>query len=200
MRKIVLKEPTIWLSHGAGAGHSSSFMAQFNQVLAEQFNTVIKAYTFDYMLQQELTGKRRPPPRFPLLVSEWQSHILSGQNHLLIGKSMGGRVATQLTKIDGVKGVVCIGFPFYPAGKPEKHRLAFLEALEVPCLVIQGSRDQMGNYDWVSQQSLPNQVDLVWVEGADHDFKRLKKQNISQLETLQELALIIADWRIKHSI
>ena len=107
---------------------------------------------------------------------------------------MGGRVATQLSHLSMVKGVVCFGFPFYPVGKPEKNRLSFLEKLETPCLIIQGTRDKLGSYDWVSQQSLPSNVDILWVESADHDFKTLKKYNRSIEDTILELATNTHYW------
>ncbi len=93
-----------------------------------------------------------------------------------------------------VKGVVCFGFPFYPAGKPEKHRLSFLENLTAPCLIIQGTRDQLGSLEWVSRQTLPSNVEIIWIEGADHDFKTLKKYNRSIDDTISEISAHTKNW------
>ncbi|GAB3475942.1 alpha/beta family hydrolase [Marinomonas epiphytica] len=183
------------LSHGAGVGHLSESLRLLTTALRDHSFEVVP-YTFDYMKEQELTGKKRPPNKFDSLVEEWQSNLIKedDENYILAGKSMGGRVATQLTHLSSVKGVICFGFPFYPAGKQEKHRLSFLENMECPCLIIQGTRDTMGNFDWVNSQSLPKNVEVVWVDGADHDFKRLKKHNKSIEETMSELAITVHEW------
>lgn len=191
---------SISLAHGAGAGHSSDFMSQFAATIKRQLAVKLETFTFDYMSVQEQTLKRRPPPRFDKLVEEWGNALDNSDETILVGKSMGGRVATQLTALSQVKAVICIGFPFYPAGKPEKHRLSFLENLQVPCLIIQGSRDPLGNREWVDQQQLPQGVDLCWLEGADHDFKHLKKQQLTLEQSLQKIVQLMADWLAKQTL
>ncbi|WP_421852062.1 alpha/beta family hydrolase [Marinomonas sp.] len=187
-----------YLAHGAGAGHSSTFLTLLCNAISEQRQQVVIPVTFSYMQEQERTGKKRPPPRFTTLVPEYAECIANEKNCIVAGKSMGGRVATQLSDLPMVKAIVCYGFPFYPAGKPEKHRLAFLDELKSPCLIIQGTRDQLGSYEWVSQQSLPENVDIIWVEGADHDFKALKKYNTSIEDTILEIAAYTKNWLEKN--
>ncbi len=189
-----MKNAPFYLAHGAGAGHSNAFLSQLCHAISEQGKQAVVPVTFSYMKEQELTAKRRPPPRFTTLVPEFAECIENEDACIVAGKSMGGRVATQLSNLSMVKGIVCFGFPFYPSGKPEKHRLAFLDNLQVPCLIIQGTRDQLGSHEWVNQQTLPANVQVVWVEGADHDFKTLKKQNTNITETISELASITQNW------
>ena len=189
-----MKFTSFYLAHGAGAGHNNDFLRDLNLALSSHLSTVVNPITFSYMQDQELAGKKRPPPRFSTLIPEFESYIEGEKLCVVAGKSMGGRVASQLSHLPQVKSIVCFGFPFYPSGKPEKHRLNFLSDLKVPCLIIQGTRDQLGNRDWVSQQTLPNNVSIVWVEGADHDFKTLKKQNKDITETINEIASITQKW------
>ena len=189
---------SFFLAHGAGAGHENAFLQQLNHSISKKMSKAVVPVTFSYMEEQEKTGKKRPPPRFPKLIPEFESHIAHEECCVVAGKSMGGRVATQLSTLPQVKGVVCFGFPFYPAGKPEKNRLGFLSDLNVPCLIIQGTRDALGNYDWVTKQTLPECVKVVWVEGADHDFKTLKKQNKDVSETINDLANITYEWLLEN--
>ncbi|BFM48295.1 alpha/beta family hydrolase [Marinomonas sp. THO17] len=182
------------LTHGAGAGHQSDFLTQLRMELNAHQTCSVEPITFDYMKIQESNGKKRPPPRFPTLVTELEAHIKNTSDCVLAGKSMGSRVATQLTELPNIKGVVCYGFPFYPQGKPEKNRLSFLENLAKPCLIIQGTRDGLGNFDWVNQQTLNSKIQMHWIEGADHDFKLLKKYQRSQQDVIAELAKVTLAW------
>jgi len=183
-----------YLAHGAGAGHSNLFLNQLCDAISVQRKQSVIPVTFSYMQEQERSGKKRPPPRFKTLVPEYSDYIEQQEACIVAGKSMGGRAATQLTHLPMVKAVICFGFPFYPAGKPEKNRLSFLADLESPCLIIQGTRDQLGSYEWVNQQALPKNIDIIWVEGANHDFKTLKKQNKSQKDTILELSISTHNW------
>lgn len=187
----------IYLAHGAGAGHQSSrFLQVFRDILVS-LDREVTPVTFDYMEEQERSGKKRPPPRFEKLVPEFANAISTKESVVVAGKSMGGRVATQLSGEDNVKAIICLGFPFHPPGKQDKHRLAFLENVTVPCLIIQGTRDPFGKPEWVNQQSFNDGIEVQWIEGADHDFKTLKKQGLSQKETVIHVGEIITSWLVK---
>lgn len=193
-----MSSPSFYLAHGAGAGHHNDFLIQLSAAISEQRKQSVLPVTFSYMKEQEHSLKKRPPPRFVTLVPEYRHYIKHEEACVVAGKSMGGRVATQLSHLPMVKAIVCFGFPFYPAGKPEKNRLSFLSDLNVPCLIIQGTRDQLGGYDWVSQQDIPENVDVVWIEGADHDFKTLKKYNRNVSDTVTQIAKITHQWLVKN--
>ncbi|SBS37990.1 Alpha/beta hydrolase family protein [Marinomonas spartinae] len=189
-----MKTFPIYLAHGAGVGHEkSTFLQHISRQLEEKVCPVIPV-TFAYMREQEATGKKRPPPRFDKLIPEFKSCLNNSGPLIVAGKSMGGRVATQLANDERVKGVICFGFPFHPPGKPEKHRLEFLDSVEVPCLIIQGTRDVFGKPDWVLEQVFNKNIDIVWVEGADHDFKTLKKQAITQEQVASMVASVVERW------
>ena len=191
---VIMDMLPFYIAHGAGAGHNNLFLKQLCDALSAQRKQTVIPVTFAYMQEQEQSGKKRPPPRFNTLVPEYSDCIKHQKACIVSGKSMGGRVATQLSELPMVKAVVCFGFPFYPVGKPEKNRLSFLEALQVPCLIIQGTRDRLGSYEWVSQQTLPSHVDIIWIEGADHDFKTLKKHGKTTEDTVSELANSTHNW------
>ncbi len=188
---------SFYMAHGAGLGHSGGFLDRFAVTFCRTKKMNYLPLTFEYMAQIESTGKRRPPTRFLQLVDEYKSKLemdAKKASIIVAGKSMGGRVAAQLSSDERVAGIVCLGFPFYQQGKPEKHRLAFLENIEKPCLIIQGTRDALGKQVWVEQQSLHPNIKLHWFDGADHDFNVLKSAAKSQSQVMDEINQIIHDW------
>jgi len=188
---------SFYMAHGAGLGHSGGFLDRFAVTFCRTKKMNYLPLTFEYMAQIESTGKRRPPTRFLQLVDEYKSKLemdAKKASIIVAGKSMGGRVAAQLSSDERVAGIVCLGFPFYQQGKPEKHRLAFLENIEKPCLIIQGTRDALGKQVWVEQQSLHSNIKLHWFDGADHDFNVLKSAAKSQSQVMDEINQIIHDW------
>lgn len=166
------------VAHGAGAGQSSSFMVAFAEALAERGFDVI-TFNFPYTEQ-----KRRLPDRAPVLEScyaavihEVMRRVPSASRHLFIGgKSMGGRMATQLAASDAtlpIAGLVLLGYPFHPPAKPEKRRDAHLPAVRRPMLVVQGTRDSFGPPDEIAPTftALDPPAVIHAVEGGDHSFK-----------------------------
>ncbi len=103
-------------------------------------------------------------------VYEWTKKIFAeliehlGTGPLIIGgKSMGGRVASmvadQLFEAGRIAGLVCLGYPFHPPGKPEKLRTAHLEGLQTPTLICQGTRDEFGTRDEVLTYALAPSIE-----------------------------------------
>ena len=97
----------------------------------------------------------------------------AGGPFLIGGKSLGGRVAAMASaEVQGrATGVICLGYPFHPPGKPESTRLPPLAEAPVPVLVCQGDRDPFGNAANVAGYALPSGVDVVWHDDGDHDLK-----------------------------
>jgi len=161
------------LAHGAGAPMDSDFMNLVADGVAKQGVQVIR-FEFPYMQQRRLTGKRRPPDRQLILLDCWQQVIdeLGGAENLIIGgKSMGGRMASLIAAQQSVRGLVCLGYPFHPAGKPERLRTEHLPQISSPTLILQGERDALGNKKEVAHYDLPPNCNLSWVSDGDHDFK-----------------------------
>ena len=169
---------TFILAHGAGAGQNSAFMVSCAEAVADRGFDVV-TFNFPYTEQ-----KRRLPDRAPVLeacyaavIHETRLRVSSARTHLFIGgKSMGGRMATQLVAADPslpIAGLVLLGYPFHPPGKPEKRRDAHLPSVGRPMLVVQGSRDTFGTPDELRPafESLMPPATLHVIEGGDHSFK-----------------------------
>ncbi|TBR38587.1 hydrolase [Marinomonas agarivorans] len=193
-----MNENVFFMAHGAGRGHDSDFLRHFSASFCRIMGMTYVPVTFEYMQLVERTGKLRPPPAFDVLVKEFQQLVetkfTSEEKVILAGKSMGGRIVAQLSDNSRVAGIVCFGFPFYQQGNTEKHRLSFLEGLTKPCLIFQGTRDRFGKPEWVEQQTLPELVDMCWIEGADHDFHMLKRQNTNTAQVIETMLYQLKFW------
>lgn len=187
---------TLLLAHGAGAPMDSTFMQQISDYLVAQGLAVFR-FEFPYMARRRQDGVRRPPDREPRLLQCWDEvyRYLRPQvtGPLLVGgKSMGGRMASLQVEHWQADGLVCLGYPFHPAGKPERLRTAHLESLSVPTLIVQGTRDALGNLEDVEGYRLSERIRLVWLESADHDLKPLKRSGYLAEDALQDAAQAIA--------
>ncbi|WP_017445431.1 alpha/beta family hydrolase [Gayadomonas joobiniege] len=202
---------TLLLAHGAGAGSQSEFIKCIcnkiteKQQLENSLNINVIPFDFEYMKEIYKTGKKRPPERMPKLISTYLRQIKTVESAdaiYLLGKSMGARVAfatAELADCDKIRGLVALGYPFYPPGKQDKHRLVLLQESLLPGLIVQGERDTFGNRDWVEQQNLPENIKLSWIEKADHSLKPLKSASISYDQAFAQTADIIYDF-IKQTL
>jgi len=181
---------TIVLAHGAGAAMDSPFMNYFGIEIGNLGHRCVR-FEFPYMAQRRVDGKRRPPNRAPVLLDTWCAVIDHfGRDNLWIGgKSMGGRLASMMARqLDdqnhSVSGLVCLGYPFYPPGKPEKAagRLEHLLGIQTATLILQGTRDTFGGLDEVSKLELPDTIQVSYLEDGDHGFKPRKKSGRTELE------------------
>lgn len=92
---------------------------------------------------------------------------------------MGGRVASMIADEVETKGVICMGYPFHPPGKPEKTRTEHLHSIETPTLILQGTRDTFGKPQEVSKYQLSENIKIEWLEDGNHSFETLKRSDIS---------------------
>jgi hypothetical protein len=136
------------LAHGAGAGMNHSFMAAFARGLAERGVATLR-YQFPYM---ERGSKRPDPPplaQATVRAAVAEAHTLRPKLPLFAGgKSFGGRMTSQAqakAPLQGVRGLVFVGFPLHPAGKPSQERAKHLADVEVPMLFLQGTRDALAD-------------------------------------------------------
>ena len=179
------------LAPGAGAGMRSPFMAKMAALLAER-EVAVARFEFAYMRE----GRRRPD-REPALRREWLEMIdaLGGAERLVIGgKSMGGRIASMVADEAGVRGLVCLGYPFHPTGKPDRLRTAHLEGLTTPALFMQGTRDPFGTREDVAGYALSPGIRLHWLEDGDHSFKPRKASGYNEAEHLASAADAVAEF------
>lgn len=162
---------TIALAHGAGAGMDTPFMRAFAEGL-DRAGLRVARFEFPYMATYRQTGQKRPPDREPVLRETWMQVVaLLGHQRLVIGgKSMGGRIASMVADEAKVSGLVCLGYPLHPTGKPDRLRVEHLRTIQTPTLVLQGTRDPFGNREEVKGYPLSTAVRVHWLEDGNHDF------------------------------
>jgi predicted alpha/beta-hydrolase family hydrolase len=186
---------TIALAHGAGVGMSSPFMTAFASGLSSRGCHVAR-FEFPYMAAYRKTGKKRPPDREEVLRDTWLMVVDElGRERLVIGgKSMGGRIASLVADEAGVAGLVCLGYPFHPVGKPERLRVQHLRNLTTPTLILQGKRDPFGNRDEVEGFDLSRSIRVHWLEDGNHDFSPRKASGRTEEQNWGEALGVIADF------
>jgi uncharacterized protein len=171
----------------------SPFMTYFHTELARRGFLSIR-FNFDYM-----NDKRRMPDPQPKLQARYRSVVAGAVSRykprrlFVGGKSMGGRVASYIAgDTPGVDGLIFLGYPLHPPGKPDQLRDAHLYALNMPMLFISGTKDTLAGRDLLEKVvgKIGSNATLVWVEGGDHSLKRGRKD----AESLQVAAQTIENW------
>jgi predicted alpha/beta-hydrolase family hydrolase len=189
-------DATLILGHGAGAGQRSAFMVDFAHALSALGIDVI---TFNFLYTEQ---GRRIPDRAPTLESCYRAvietvyaRVASARRALFIGgKSMGGRIATQVAAADPdlrLAGLVLLGYPLHPPGRPAERRDKHLPAIARPMLFVQGTRDAFGTPGELMPilATLQPKAELHVVDHGDHSFKLSRKDAAAQAavyETIQQ--------------
>ena len=179
---------TLVLAHGAGAPMNSTFMNVVARGVAGDGIRVAR-FEFPYMRERRPGGPRRAPDPGPVLKQSWLAAIarLGGAERLVIGgKSLGGRIASMVADEAGVRGLVCLGYPFHPPGKPERLRTKHLETLRTPALIVQGTRDALGSREDVAGYRLSTSIRIAWIEDGDHSFKPRASSGRTEARTLAD--------------
>jgi predicted alpha/beta-hydrolase family hydrolase len=189
------------LGHGAGAGQHHPWMVDCARSLS---GLGLEIVTFNFLYTEQ---RRRMPDRRPLLdacycavIETVRQHVDSARRSLFIGgKSMGGRIATHVAAVDrslDLRGLVLLGYPLHPPGRPADRRDAHLPAVGRPMLFVQGSRDAFGTPSELQPalDTLSPRATLHVVEGGDHSFKIGKKDPARQAALLSEVHRTIVEW------
>jgi uncharacterized protein len=200
---ILIDEPkgpasglTIVLAHGAGAGMDSAFMVDIARELAALSFRVVR-FEFPYMRQLRETGTRTRPDAPAVLEETWARvvHQLGEPSRLVIGgKSMGGRIASMVADGLSVKGLVCLGYPFHPAGRPATLRVSHLKGLETPTLIVQGERDTLGSREEIAGYTLSAAIRIVYLVDGDHSFKPRKSSGRTASQNFQQAVDEVASY------
>lgn len=169
----------------------SPFMAAIATGLAARGWRVVR-FEFPYMARQRLSGRQSAPDALPKLLASFRAVVAeaAGPAPLFIGgKSLGGRVASLL--VDelaprGVRGCLCLGYPFHPPGRPSQLRTDHLATLTTPTLILQGERDPFGRSGEVDTYNLSPQVQVAWIPNGDHSFKPTRSSGRSETDNLGE--------------
>jgi predicted alpha/beta-hydrolase family hydrolase len=192
-------EALLVLAHGAGAGMRHRFLEQVAEKLADHGVATIR-YQFPYMEK----GSKRPDSE-AVLTTTVRRAVTVAKEHadglplFAGGKSMGGRMTSLSASrqpLDGVRGLVYLGFPLHAAGKPSADRGHHLFDIKLPMLFLQGSRDALADVKLLKPlcARLGKQVELFVVDGGDHSFHLLKSSGRSDDQALDEAVQKIASW------
>lgn len=187
-------------AHGAGAGQRSPFIVEFARAVSQRGVDVV---TFNFLYAER---KRHVPDRPPLLEACYLAAIrrvldaIESARHALFigGKSMGGRIATQVAAGDPalpIAGLVLAGYPLHPPGRPTQRRDAHLPAVKRPTLFVQGSRDAFGTPEELAPAlaAMPRPT-LHVVDGGDHSFKLPRRDPAAQAAVYDDLARTTVEW------
>jgi predicted alpha/beta-hydrolase family hydrolase len=168
---------TLVLAHGAGAGMEHPFMSGFTRGLNDDGVATLR-FNFPYR-----EAGRKFPDRPPAAIATWRAAMAEAARQArshgdtgpvwAAGKSFGGRMAS-MAVAEGMSaaGLVYLGYPLHPPGKPEKLRDEHLYGLTLPMLFLQGSRDTFATpelLEGVVARIGPSAV-LQWIDGGDHSF------------------------------
>lgn len=192
-------------AHGAGAGMEHAFMAAMARGLAQRGVAVLR-FQFPSMAQ----GSRRPdPPQVAqgsvrAAVQEAARRV-AGVPLFAGGKSYGGRMTSQAqaaAPLAGVRGLVFVGFPLHPAGKPSVDRAAHLAGVHVPMLFLQGTRDTLADAGLIRETvvALGSRATLHAIEGGDHSFHVLARSGRNDDEVREEMLATMADWMKRFAV
>ncbi|PYB80723.1 alpha/beta hydrolase [Pseudomonas koreensis] len=189
---------TLILAHGAGAPMDSEWMNDMAGRLAGLGVNVLR-FEFPYMAQRRVDGVKQPPNPAPKLLDCWREVFAVVRRHVagvlaVGGKSMGGRMASLVADELGVDALVCLGYPFYAVGKPEKPRVEHLASLRTRALIVQGERDALGNREAVEGYSLAPGIEVFWLVAGDHDLKPLKVSGFTHEQYLASAAQKVSEF------
>jgi predicted alpha/beta-hydrolase family hydrolase len=198
------------LAHGAGAGMDTPFMNAIAVQLAERDIATLR-FEFAYMAGRRSGSSRKPPPKAERLMDEYRAAVAAvlagkgvalGTRLIIGGKSMGGRVASlvagELHAAGRIAGLVCLGYPFHPPGKPEQLRTAHLEDLACPALIVQGERDPFGSRAEVEALAaggvIAPAIRFHWAGDGDHDLGPRGGSGFTRKGNLAAAADAVAAW------
>ena len=157
----------------------------------------VARFEFPYMARRRSEGARRPPDREAVLLETWRDAIaaLGGGAGLVIGgKSMGGRMASLVADDSGARGLVCLGYPFHPPGRPERVRTAHLAQLRTPTLIVQGTRDPFGTPAEVAGYRLSPAIRIEWIEDGDHSLAPRRGSGRTRAQNLAAAIAAVAEF------
>ncbi len=187
------------LAHGAGAGMLHPFLNAMAARLAER-----RLATFRYQFPYMDARRRRPDPPDTIVAGvraavDEAGRLAPDLPRFAGGKSFGGRMTSTAQSgepLPGVRGLVFLGFPLHPPGRPGTSRADHLDGVAIPMLFLQGTRDEFAGIDELRPvvHRLGPRATLHVVDGADHSFHVLKRSGRTDAKVLHELAEAIAQW------
>lgn len=192
----------VLLAHGAGSDRHSAALVAVEQRLAA---ADIPAHRFDFPYRR---AGRQAPDRAPILEAATREAAtqlakdtgLPQERLVLGGRSMGGRYCSMVAGHDTdpvpVLGLLLLGYPLHPAGKPEQLRTAHFPRLTMPVLFVSGDRDALAPRPALEEaaRAIPGPVIFHWLEGADHGYRVPRSSGRVPADILNEVAEVAAAW------
>jgi predicted alpha/beta-hydrolase family hydrolase len=172
----------------------SPFLERMAGGLAARGIQVVR-FEFPYMRARRGGGRRGAPDPAPVLQKAWlevMDHLGGGPGLVIGGKSLGGRIASMIADEVGARGLVCLGYPFHPAGQPTRLRTSHLAALRTPTLIVQGERDALGTKEEVGGYQLSPSIRIEWLEDGDHSFAPRARSGRTARENLERAIDLVA--------
>jgi hypothetical protein len=188
------------IAHGAANDMNNSLIVAVAEGLSSAGYTTLR-FNFPYKEK----GKKSPDAE-PTLIRTWQgavTHLLNNERYpvdrvVAAGKSMGGRIASQMVAADqmSVKALIFLGYPLHAPGRTDKLRDFHLYEITKPMLFFAGTRDPLCNMENLQEvlQRLPGQCDLEIVEGGDHSFKLPKSSSRSADSVHRQIVAKCLQW------
>jgi uncharacterized protein len=187
------------MGHGAGAGMRHPFMEGAASELGRRGLATLR-YQFPYME----AGRRRPDTATVAMAAAraalaWARAAAGDLPLFAGGKSFGGRMTSRAvaeTPWPGLRGLIFLGFPLHPAGRPSNERAAHLQHVGVPMLFVQGTRDDLASMDRLAPVilELGRRATLHVVEGGDHSFRLLKRDGRTADQVMAEIGGAVDGW------
>jgi uncharacterized protein len=192
----------VLLAHGAGSDKEARVLVE---VAASLAGAGIPSLRFDYPYR--VAGKRAPdrPAVLDAATRAAAADLAKGaglppDRLVLGGRSMGGRYCSLITgdADDPVPalGLLLLGYPLHPAGKPDRLRVEHFPRISVPCLFVSGTRDSLAGQAALEKatRAIKGPVAFHWLESADHGYRPLKASGRTVDDVAAEVARVSVDW------
>jgi len=192
------RTPAVILAHGAGSDMTNPFLSNVHASLAREGLVAVK-FNFPYT-----EARRRAPDPRPVLERCYRAVVdaVLGDRRLappwvaIGGKSLGGRIASYVAAAGApVRGLLFLGYPLHPAGRPERLRADHLPGIALPMLFVQGTRDALCDLELLRPvlARLPRAT-LHTIDGGDHSFRVPRRAGRSDADVWNEIAGVAARW------
>jgi hypothetical protein len=197
------KRVAIVIAHGAGNDMNTPLITSFSRGLAA-FGFPVLRFNFLYA-----EHGRKTPDKQEILEQTWQSVMQFAREELggvvdvwiAAGKSMGGRVASQLVadNILPIHGVIFLGYPLHPAGDQEKLRDKHLYRIKESMLFFAGTRDPLCNMGKLNKvlSHLQASHELIVIDGGDHSFHVPKSSGLTEQAIHSQIIKAANEWLLR---
>jgi predicted alpha/beta-hydrolase family hydrolase len=188
----------VLLAHGAGADLNAAALTTAADALAK---AKIPSLRFNFPYRDKGRGGPDRPPVLEAAVRDAIAELakrskVPPERCVLGGRSMGGRICSMVAATDGALGLVLLGYPLHPPGKPENLRVEHFPKLKMPVLFVSGTRDSFATPDELKRaaKKIRGKVTFSWIDTGDHGFKPLKSSGLTAASALADVSVTVVDF------